>query len=67
MVNVDILHGHFVFFTATWYMLWPYGIFYGHLVIFPCFGILYQGKSGNPAQKQSVEICLQHCQMFFVI
>jgi hypothetical protein len=40
---------------AIWYILWLFGIFYGHLVyfmviwyIFPRFGKLHQEKSGNP-------------------
>jgi hypothetical protein len=46
----------------VWYILWPFGIYYGYLVhfwpfsklvaiwcIFPRFGILCQEKSGNPA------------------
>jgi hypothetical protein len=39
-------------------ILWPFGIFYGHLVhfvflwyIFSGFGIVYQEKSGNPGPK----------------
>jgi hypothetical protein len=36
----------FVYFLAIWYLLWPYGIFYGnlvyifygHMVCFPRFG-----------------------------
>jgi hypothetical protein len=31
-----------------WYMLWPIDLFYGRLVFFPCFGMLYEDKSGNP-------------------
>jgi hypothetical protein len=38
-----------------WYILCPFGIYYGHLVyfiailyIFPRFGILLQEKTGNP-------------------
>jgi hypothetical protein len=42
-----------------WYILWPFGIFYGHVEfliaiwyilcsIFPRFGMLQQQKSGNP-------------------
>jgi hypothetical protein len=38
-----------VYFMAIWYILWPFGIFYGHLVyfmanlcIFLRFGILCQ-------------------------
>jgi hypothetical protein len=42
-------------FMAIWYMLWPFGACYDHLVNFifiryinSCFGMLYQEKSGNP-------------------
>jgi hypothetical protein len=38
-----------------WYILWPFGIFYGHFVFLwsfvahiSRFGVLYQEKSGNP-------------------
>jgi hypothetical protein len=46
---------------AHWYILWQFGIFYGHLVcfsnlvyfmviwyIFPIFGMMYKETSGNP-------------------
>jgi hypothetical protein len=44
---------------AIWYVLRPFGIFYGHLVyllviwyIFPLFGcMLHQEKSGNPSSR----------------
>jgi hypothetical protein len=44
-----------VHFMAVWDILWQFGVFYGHLVIyvmvisyiFPHFGALYQEKSGN--------------------
>jgi hypothetical protein len=51
----------------TWFVLGPFAVFYHHLVkfveiwyIMSRFGILYQGKSGNPAseagsQKNEVE------------
>jgi hypothetical protein len=45
MEDVGILYRHSVCFMAKWYILWPFGIFRGHLVY---FGILYQEKSGNP-------------------
>jgi hypothetical protein len=46
-----------VYFMVIWNILRSFGIFYGNLVmlwlhiwhIFPCFGILCQEKSGNPA------------------
>jgi hypothetical protein len=47
-----------------WYILWPFGIFYGHLVffvvlchIFPTLECLDQEKSGNPAcQRKNIPI-----------
>jgi hypothetical protein len=46
---------------VIWYILWPFGIFYGHLVYFMAigvlyghlvffhrFGMVYQEVSGNP-------------------
>jgi hypothetical protein len=47
MVNLCKLYDHLVYFTAIENILWPFGSFCGHLVHFPCFGILYK-KSGNP-------------------
>jgi hypothetical protein len=41
-------------FPAIWYILWHFGIFCGHLVYFPRFGILYYEKSGNPGPTQMV-------------
>jgi hypothetical protein len=44
MEDVGLFIGHLVYFTAVWYM-------YVYVVIrfvFPCFGMLYQEKSGNP-------------------
>jgi hypothetical protein len=46
----------FGIFCGHWYILrsfgkcilWPFGSFYGHLVHFSSFGVLYQEKSGNP-------------------
>jgi hypothetical protein len=36
------------YFTAIWDILLPFGIFYGYLIYFSRFGMLYQEKSGNP-------------------
>jgi hypothetical protein len=39
-----------------WYVLWPFGIFYGHFVKFVVFGIVFPvlvcaaKKPGNPAR-----------------
>jgi hypothetical protein len=29
------IYVHLVYFMAIWYILWPFGIFYGYLVFFP--------------------------------
>jgi hypothetical protein len=42
----------YAYVMAIWYILWPFGIFYGHLVFFPRFGFLYQEKSGNPGKHE---------------
>jgi hypothetical protein len=34
MEDVGIFYVIFVYFTSVWYTLWPFGIFYGYLVIF---------------------------------
>jgi hypothetical protein len=34
MEDVGILHGHLVFFTATWHILRFFGIFQGNMVDF---------------------------------
>jgi hypothetical protein len=50
MENVGSFYGHFVYFTAKLYILWPFGALCAHLVrlyIF-LFGKLYRYKSGNP-------------------
>jgi hypothetical protein len=46
-----------------WSILWPFGLFYSHLVycmaiwyIFFRFGVLYQEKSGNPASEGRREL-----------
>jgi hypothetical protein len=48
MEEVGIFYGHLVYSTAIWYILWPFGIFYGYFVCFSRFGMLYQEKFGNP-------------------
>jgi hypothetical protein len=64
--DIDIFYGHLVYFTAIWYILWPFGILCGPFVyfeaiwyryfiviwcIFPRFGMLYKEKSCNPGSK----------------
>jgi hypothetical protein len=57
MAKLGIFFGHFEYIMAISNILWPFGTFYGHLVIkwqfgiFPLpqfFGILCHEKSGNP-------------------
>jgi hypothetical protein len=47
---VGKLYGYVVYFTAISCILWPFGIFCGHLgiPIFLVFGMLHQEQSGNP-------------------
>jgi hypothetical protein len=35
-----LLYVHSVYFMAIWFILWPFGIFCGHLVHFSRFGML---------------------------
>jgi hypothetical protein len=30
-----VLNSHLVYFTAMWYILWPFGLCYGYLMYFP--------------------------------
>jgi hypothetical protein len=46
---IGILNGHWVYFTAIGYILWPFGIFHGYLVYISRFGLLHEEISGNPA------------------
>jgi hypothetical protein len=53
---IGLFYDYLVYFVAIWYILWPFGIFCGHLayllyvhlVYFSRFGMLDQEKSGNP-------------------
>jgi hypothetical protein len=54
MKDVGKLYGHLVYFTAIWYILWPFGTFLVILVYFSRFGMLYQEKSGNPDPHHTI-------------
>jgi hypothetical protein len=43
-----LVYGHTEYFTAIWYILWPFGNVVIIWYIFLGLGILCQGKSGNP-------------------
>jgi hypothetical protein len=56
-----------VYFMAIWSILWPFGLFCSHLVyfvaiwfiswlLFSRFGMLYQNKSGNPADNDRTNV-----------
>jgi hypothetical protein len=47
--------GQLIYFTAIWFILWTFGIFFGNLVYFPRFGTLWLDKSGNPGQSSFPE------------
>jgi hypothetical protein len=46
------IFGHLVYLTANWYILGPFNTFFGYLVHFPQFGMLYQEQSGNPGPRK---------------
>jgi hypothetical protein len=48
MEDVGICYGHFVYFIAKLYILWPFDTFCGRLVLFPRPGTFNRGKSGSP-------------------
>jgi hypothetical protein len=56
MEDVGIFYGCLVYLTAIWYFCGHFVIFYGHLVYFSCFGVLYQEKSGSPAPMISSRV-----------
>jgi hypothetical protein len=60
MENLGTFYYHSVYFTAIGNISWPFGIFCGHLVFFPRFGILYREKSGNPVpNSRKVDVRLR--------
>jgi hypothetical protein len=48
------------YFTAIGNILWPFGIFCGHLVYFFPFWYFHHEKSGNPAYGIEIESLLFH-------
>jgi hypothetical protein len=53
--DVGQFHGHLVYFTAIWYILWPFGIFMVIWSIVFFFDKSYQEKSGNPGPDVPVK------------
>jgi hypothetical protein len=50
MENVTIFYGNLEYFTAIWYILWPFVNVVVVWYIFPRFGTFCQEKSGNPVR-----------------
>jgi hypothetical protein len=45
MEDVDMFYGPFANVLSIWYILWPFGIFYGHLVYFMAIWYWYHFPS----------------------
>jgi hypothetical protein len=45
MEKVGIFYDHLEYFTAIWYILWPFGIVCGHLVYFIPFWYVKSNKN----------------------
>jgi hypothetical protein len=65
MENLGIYFDHLVCLTAIGNILWPFGIYCGHLVNFPRFGMLYLEKSGNPGSEIEMNSKFQISKMQF--
>jgi hypothetical protein len=59
---------------AIWNILWRIGIFYNYFVhfvfsryIFQGFCIMYQEKSGNPAESKTVHTHLLGCELTYIV
>jgi hypothetical protein len=48
MEDVGIFYGLLVYFTAIWYILWPFGILVGYWVYFLPFGYVVARKIWQP-------------------
>jgi TRAP-type mannitol/chloroaromatic compound transport system permease small subunit len=58
MEKVGIFYGHLEYvkailvdFWALWFILWPFGKLEAFWYIFPCLGISWEEKSGNPGSR----------------
>jgi hypothetical protein len=56
--NVGMFYGHLEYIAAIGCILWPFGNLVAIWSIFPCCGILWQEKSGNPDLMLSGKRCL---------
>jgi hypothetical protein len=44
MEDVVLFYGHCAYYTAIWYILWPFGILYGYLATLVKNEILFQAE-----------------------
>jgi hypothetical protein len=58
MEDVGIIYGHLAYFTAIWYSLWPFGVFYSYIHIWYNFPILVSCTKKNLATLNKVIIKL---------
>jgi hypothetical protein len=61
MDDAGVFYVHLMYFTAIWYTLWPFSIFYGYLIYFSRLGILSQEKYGNAVLVVSRFITVPLC------
>jgi hypothetical protein len=54
MENLGIFYDHLVYLTAIGNILWPFGIFCGHLVYFPPFWYFVPRKIWQPGWRAAV-------------
>jgi hypothetical protein len=45
MENAGVFYGHLVYFTAIWYILWPFGNVVEIWYVYVCFGLMCQEKN----------------------
>jgi hypothetical protein len=48
MEDVGTFYGHLVYFVVIWYILLPFGKFYGYLLTFSSLVFFYQEKIWQP-------------------
>jgi hypothetical protein len=61
LLPIGIFYGNLIYFMVIWYNLWSFWY------IFPCFGMMYQGKSGNPVGNLHRTSKCVLCSSFFVV
>jgi hypothetical protein len=60
-------YGHLVYFMAIWYILWSFGIFYGHLICISRFGFVVSRKIWQPCRIVATHLFLDSPIVFVYI